>query len=167
MTPRRIATALCSLAAVSLLATACGDDPGEASGAGTSESTLPSSEGAPTGSGSLTIDGVAYPFDADVCSLTPVNHEARDFELYVHGTAPEDQGYEVEVFRTSSGSGNLIEVVNFDPGEGQLAAASNAVTETSGERFEVASSVLTGELDFVATGDDLPLGPGTISVTCN
>lgn len=167
MTSRRLATALCSLAAFSLIATACGDDPDEASGAGTSESTLPSSDGAPTGSGSLIIDGVSYPFDADVCSLTPVNHEARDYELYVHGTGSDGDEYEVEVFRTSSGSGNLIEVVNFAPGEGQLAAASNAVTESSGERFDVASSVLTGEIDFVATDDDLPLGTGSISVTCN
>jgi hypothetical protein len=170
MSPRRLATSLCSIAAVALLATACGDDPadGTAAGSGTSESTLPSSEGAPTGSGSIAIEGVTYAFDADICSLTPVNHEARDFQLYVRGTGTQDDlDYEVEVFRTVSASGNQIETINFNPGEGQLAAATNSVSDASPARLEVSASVLTGEMDFVATAEDLPLGAGTVGVTCS
>lgn len=165
---RRLATTAASVAVVALLATACGDDPADdAAGAGGVASTLPSSAGAPTGSGSLLLDDVTYAFEADVCSLTPVNHQARDFEVYVHGSGENDGvEYEIEVTRTAVGQGNAIETITFDRGDGQLAAATNSTT-VSGTRLDVSSTVLTGDLDFVATADDLPIGVGAVSIACS
>ncbi|QGG95616.1 hypothetical protein [Actinomarinicola tropica] len=167
MTIRRLATALTSVVALTLVATACGDDPADGVGSGTSESTLPSSDGAPTGSGSLTLAGTDYPFDADVCALTPVNHIARDYEIYVHGTG-EHQGdaYEVEVTRSTSASGNSIESISIAFGDGELAGGTNTIATAEDAVLEVSSSLLVGEMEFIGT-DDITIGTGAVSVTCS
>ena len=168
MSPRRrLATAVCSLAALSLLATACGDDPAEPGSAGSaSESTLPPSSEAPTGTGSLTIASETYAFDADVCALEPVSHAGRDYQVYVHGTGgTDDATFEVLVTHTVSGSGNLIETITMDPGGDRLAGATSSPRDGEAPRLSVSSSLLEGEMEFVGT-DDVPIGTGVISVTC-
>lgn len=169
MTSRRFATAVLSLAALAVTASACGDDPAaDGVGAGsTPESTLPSSEGAPTGEGSITVDGVDYAFHADVCSLTPVNHVARDYELYVHGEGEIDgETFVVEVARSISDSGNSIEAVNLDFGDGELSGGTNTVVSAADARFDVTSSLLIGDMDLVGTGDT-PVGTAEVNVTCS
>lgn len=166
MISRRLA-AVVSVLALAVVATACGDDPADGVGSGgTSESTLPSSAGAPTGSGSLSLDGVDYAFDADVCALTPVNHEARDYELYVHGVGEhEGESFTVEVARSISASGNSIEAVSLDFGDDQLSGGTNAAVTSDEARLEVTSTLLLGEMDLVGT-DEMPVGTASISVTC-
>lgn len=167
MSPRRrLAIAASSLAALSLLAGACGDDPAEPGAGAPSESTLPSSDDAPTGTGSLTIGGETFPFDADVCSLEPVRHVGRDYQVYVHGTGgTDDAPYEIEVTHTISGSGNLIETITMDPGDNRLAGATSSPRDGEEPQLSVSSSLLEGEMEFVGT-DDVPIGTGTINVAC-
>ncbi|MBK5223534.1 MAG: hypothetical protein JJE52_11805 [Acidimicrobiia bacterium] len=85
-----------SLLALAVLA-GCGDDP-EASGAGgaapsdSPASSLPSSDLAGTGRGQLTIGDEGYAFDVDICALHPVQHEGREYDLYVSGSGEVDAG---------------------------------------------------------------------------
>lgn len=171
MSSRRLAVTLCSVAAFATLATACGDDPVPAAGAGDAVPTaalpddLPAAGG--TGTGSIVVGDDTFVFDADVCSLQPANHLGRSYDLYVHGTGSNgDQTYAVSVYKSVSDDGNRVEALEIVPGEGELIAATNVVPvgQTS-DLLDVSGSLVSGEMAFVATGDDAAT-TGRVDLTC-
>lgn len=165
---RRLATSLCSLVALAVLVTACGDDPAPAVGEGApdsaSPSTLPAAGG--SGTGSVVVDDRSWTFDADVCTLSPASHAGRDYDYYIHGTT--DDGTEVEVFRAVSDDGNRIETVRVMPDSSATLIAATVVVPQGqlAGRVSVSETLLSGELDFDSTGGAVG-GPGRVDVTCS
>jgi hypothetical protein len=167
MSPQRLASSVAVLAAVVILGTACGDDPAPAVGDGgdaASESTLPPAGG--TGTGEIVIGERSYPFDADVCALSPASHEGRDYGLFAHGTGTGAAGsYEVEVFQAVADDGSQVETLRIIPGEGEVIAATNVVNDGETGRLAVSGSLVSGEMDFVST-NDVVTGTGIVNLTC-
>lgn len=172
MSSRRLAVTLCSVAAFATLATACGDDPAPAAAAGDTvpaaalPDDLPAAGG--TGTGSIVVGVDTFAFDADVCSLEPASHLGRKYDLYVHGEGSNgDQTYAVSVYRSVSDDGNRVEALEIVPGAGELIAATNVVPvgQTS-DLLAVSGSLLSGEMAFVATGDD-DAAIGRVDLTCS
>lgn len=171
MRTRRRTGVLCTLAAVALLSSACGDDPSEAVGAGAEApvedlaSTLPPAGG--TGTGTIVINGSSYGFDADVCALTPVSHQGRAYDLYVHGGGTMNgDAFEIEVLRTAGDDGTRIEQVSISYGEGQLIASNNLVPEgQTQDQLAVSDTLLSGTMSFDSTGNSVQ-GEGQVDLTC-
>lgn len=172
MSSRRLAVTLCSVAVFATFATACGDDPAPAVGAGgtvpapTLPDDLPAADG--TGTGTITVGEDIYAFDAEVCSLDAVSHQGRSYDLYVHGQGSSSgEDFSVSVYRSVSDAGQRVEALEIVPGEGQLIAATNVVpTGQTTDLLTVSGSLVSGEMEFIATGDDAAT-IGRVDLTCS
>lgn len=172
MSSRRLAATFCSLAVFAIVATACGDDPAPAVGAGGTvpapalPADLPAADG--TGTGTITVGEEIYAFDAEPCSLGAVSHQGRSYDLYVHGQGSiGGEDYSVSVYRSASDDGRRVEALEIVPAEGQLIAATNVVpTGETSDLLSVSGSLVSGEMEFVATGEDTAT-MGRVDLTCS
>lgn len=172
MRSRRRTTVLCTIAALATLTAACGDDPSDAVGAGSEApvedlaSTLPPAGG--TGSGTVVVDSRSYGFEADVCALTPVSHKGSAYDLYVHGEGVSgNDSFEIEVVRTAGDDGSRIETVLLSMPDNRIITANNVVpTGQTQDRLAVSDTLLSGEIEFVTTGDSDAVS-GRVDVTCS
>lgn len=167
---RRTTSVLATLLVPLLALGACSDDTEDtgtgAAGGGTEEaSTTTSAEAGGTGTGTFTIAGAQYTFDAEPCAIGG-DDDQPSIEAEGKGTA-DGKEFNVVVKRSPSDD-TVVETFQLVFSLTESMVGTNFVSLPDGAanaRMKVEGDTATGTFDVLGSGGR-PSGEGTVSLTC-